>query len=100
MAKYSFLSYNKDMNRTKEEIINLRKEIKEKTVGYILAAFGFVAGLAWNEAIKSAISRYFPAGSGIVSLIIYAVVVTIIAVLVTAKLNKIAEKYKTKDEDA
>ncbi|MEK9171243.1 MAG: DUF5654 family protein, partial [Patescibacteria group bacterium] len=43
---------------------NLSKQVREKTTGYILAAFGLVAGLAWNDAIKSTIDRFFPLNQG------------------------------------
>lgn len=33
------------MADTKVEQVSLRKEVKDKTIGYLLAAFGFVAGL-------------------------------------------------------
>ena len=49
------------LKKIKEHQSILRKEIKEKTIGYILAAFGLVAGLAWNEAIKSFIDQFFGA---------------------------------------
>jgi len=47
---------NKIKNGTEE----IKKEIRQRTLGYILAAFGLVAGLAWNEAIKSFIEYLFP----------------------------------------
>ncbi len=56
-------------------------EIRQKTFGYILAGFGFVAGLAWNDAIKSFIDYLFPAPSDVLlSKFVYAFAVTLIAV--------------------
>jgi len=76
--------------KIKKEQVNLRKEIKERTVGYILAAFGFVVGLAWNEAIKSAIDQFFPnSGNGILIKFIYAFLMTIIIVLITIYLLRV-----------
>ena len=72
---------------------NLRKEIKERTVGYILAAFGFVAGLAWNEAMKSAIDQFFPhSGNSVLIKFVYAIVVTIVIVIITFYLLKLTGK--------
>jgi len=76
------------INQLKEKITEggsaLQKEVREKTTGYILAAFGFVAGLAWNDAIKALIEEFFPAGgSGLTAKFIYAVGVTLVLVLVT-----------------
>ena len=59
------------------------KEIGEKTFGYILAGFGFVAGLAWNDAIKSLIDYVFPRPGDIIFLkFAYAFGITLIVALV------------------
>ncbi|WP_409200027.1 DUF5654 family protein [Methanobrevibacter sp. DSM 116169] len=60
-----------------------------KTMGTLMTtAFALVAGLAWNEAIKSLISDFIKAGSATTGLLIYAIVVTIIAVIVTIILGR------------
>lgn len=62
---------------------NLSKQVREKTTGYILAAFGLVAGLAWNDAIKSAIDRFFPLDQGnVIIKFAYALAITIVVVVV------------------
>jgi len=79
--------------KIKEEQAKLRKEVREKTLGYILAALGLVAGLAWNEAIKSLISTFFPnSGNNVLANFFYAIVVTIIVVIVTVYLLRLTEK--------
>ncbi len=79
--------------RLKEEEVKIRKEIRERTIGYILAAFSFVAGLAWNEAIKSFIDLFFPSNKNSIFIkFIYALVVTVIVVMVTAYLVRKIEK--------
>lgn len=70
----------------------MKKEIIEKISSLIVAAFGLVAALAWNSAIQAIFQKYFGTAEGIVPMFIYAVVVTIIAVLVTIWIAKIAEK--------
>lgn len=81
------------LKRIKEEQKKLRTEIKEKTIGYMLAAFGLVAGLAWNEAIKALINVFFPTpGNDVIIKFVYAIVVTIIIVIVTVYLVKLIEK--------
>lgn len=70
----------------------LNELLREKTVSYILAAFGLVAGLAWNEAIKSLIEYVFPAaGNSIIAKVFYALVLTIILVVVSAHLTRHSE---------
>lgn len=63
------------------------------------AGFGVMAALAWNEAIKAAVQRMFPPNpsgantvGAIVSLFVYAAVVSVFAVLVVNSLAKLAER--------
>lgn len=77
------------------------KEIKTATaqgLTYVIGAFGFVAALAWNEAIKSLLNYFFKAESNLVSLLIYAVVVTVVAIIATSRLNKITKRIKPGEE--
>ena len=79
--------------RLKEEGKALRKEVREKTIGYLLAAFGLVAGLAWNDAIKTAIEEFFPLkGDTILAKIIYAVLITLLVVIITMYLARLSKK--------
>jgi hypothetical protein len=58
--------------------------------------FGLVAALAWNEAIQSFvreyIDQYISVGSGILYRFIYAVIITVIAVLVTYQLARLVKE--------
>ena len=45
-----------NLQKIKQEGAELKKEVREKTLGYILTAFGLVAGLAWNEARRCRVS--------------------------------------------
>ena len=56
------------------------------------AAFGVVAALAWNSTINALVKQIFGTGGQIVSLFIYAILVTILAVIVMVQLGKIAER--------
>ena len=64
----------------------------ETMLTLITAAFAFVAGLAWNEAIQKLIEEFYTAGGAVTGLLIYAVIVTIVAVVVTVLLARIAGK--------
>lgn len=57
-------------------------------------AFGLVAALAWNEAVKSLISEILPKGQGVLPLFIYAIVVTVIAVIAIGRIMKLKEKFE------
>jgi len=81
------------IKKLKEEERRLRKEIKEKTISYILAAFGLVAGLAWNEAIKSLIEELFPVkGSGVFAKFIYAFLITVVVVIISVYLVRLVRR--------
>ena len=55
----------------------------DKMAALITAAFGLVAALAWNEAIKAIFKEIFGEADAIGPLLIYAIVVTIAAVILT-----------------
>jgi len=77
---------DKIKNRSKE----IKREIRQKISGYILAAFGLVAALAWNDAIKSLIEYFFPLNKNTVLLkFIYAVLITFIIVIISIYLTKL-----------
>lgn len=85
---------------TKKKSENKKKAIHKEVMSEILklstSAFGLVAALAWNELIKEIVSMYIKplvgGASGIISLLIYAVIVTVLAVLITISLSKLANK--------
>lgn len=73
--------------------------MKEQTKGYLIGAFGLVAGLAWNDAIKSLIESFFPfSKSGVWAKFAYAGIVTYVIVLVSLYLIKPEEKEKDCEE--
>jgi len=67
----------------RETVDNVKSEVMTTIATLITTAFGLIAALAWNEAIKAIIAQFFQAGSGVTGLIIYAVLITIIAVIAT-----------------
>jgi len=74
------------------EIKETKKAAKEKMITLILAGFGLVAALAWNDAIQTLFRILFPKSDGVVGKFIYAVLVTLIVVFITVQLKKISEK--------
>lgn len=70
----------------------MKKEIIEKISSLVIAAFGLIAALAWNGAIQAIFKEVFGTAEGIGPMLTYAVVVTIIAVVATVWIGKIAEK--------
>ena len=74
------------------------KLIMETILGLITTAFAFVAGLAWNGAIQKLIEQFIGTGDAIPSLLTYAIIVTIIAVIVTVLIARIAGKMGVETE--
>ena len=59
-------------------------------------AFGLVAALAWNNVIKELVEVYIKpfvgAESGLISLLIYATIVTALAVIITLQMSKFKQR--------
>ena len=64
----------------------------------ITAAFGLVAALAWNEAIKTAIAEVLGNDGTLLAMLIYAVIVTVIAVIAIFFISKSVKKLTDKVE--
>jgi len=73
----------------KQILTEARKAAKEKMVTLILAGFGLVAALAWNDAIQSLFKAFFPQNQELIGKFIYAVIVTLIVVIISLQLQKI-----------
>jgi len=67
----------------KEKTEEVKTQVAQTISTLMTVAFGLIAALAWNEAIKAIIIQIMPQGSGITGLLIYAVLITIIAVIAT-----------------
>ena len=79
------------------------KEFKIKVVetfaALITSAFGLVAALAWNETIKTGVQRIFDSGNDIWGLLIYAILVTFLAIIMTLFIAWQADKLKGEDKE-
>lgn len=72
----------------------MKNEVIEKIAALITAAFGLVAALAWNGAIQAIFKKIFGTSEGVGPMLTYAIIVTIIAVIVTIWIGNVAEKAK------
>lgn len=78
-----------DLRKIKEESKLLEREVRDKTFGYILTAFGLVVGLAWNDAIKELISFLFPLGqNSLTARFVYAILLTLVVVVATTYITR------------
>lgn len=73
------------------------RKVLAKVFTLFTAALGVVAALAWDDVVKSIFQRYYPfPGTGIEVKFLYALTVTIIAVIVTSIFAGLTEN----DDDA
>jgi Na+/proline symporter len=81
------------------EMAKVRSEVRNRTVKYIVAALGLVAGLAWNDAIKSLIEYLFPQDqNSLKAKLVYAVVITFIVAVLSFYLAQLEKKEEKKAE--
>lgn len=82
--------------KKKEEPTTLRHAVLKQMLTLSTSAFGLVAALAWNQVIQDVVNTYIKpyvgVGSGIISLLIYAIIVTLLAVLITFNLTRLVKK--------
>jgi len=77
-------------------------DIKSIVVTMILSALGFLVALAWRDAIQQSIELFVPSGEGLAYTYLAAILVTVIAVVVTfvlirlQKMDLIPSKYEEK----
>ena len=71
----------------------MRNEVIDKLTILITSAFGLVAALAWNEAIKDFLKTF---GFEEYGPLVYAIIVTVLAVVITLILGWIASKTRKK----
>lgn len=73
-------------------------ELVKQMLTLSTAAFGLVAALAWNsfiqELVNTYIKEYLSIGGALVSMGIYAIIVTILAVTITYQLSKLVKRLE------
>lgn len=99
----SCIWYNYSMVKAKtkkEKARTLQIQLVHQMVTLATSGFGLVAALAWNNLIQefvgSYVKKFLPQGSGLVSLFLYAVLITALAVIVTYQLSKLLERLENK----
>lgn len=69
-------------------------QLLETFASLITAAFGLVAALAWNDTIKAFIAQIFQNDDGLIGMFVYAIIVTVIAVVMTLLISRSLSKAK------
>jgi len=70
----------------------MKGAVVEKMAALITAAFGLVAALAWNDAIKTIFKAVFGTAEGMGPMLTYALIVTVIAVLATLWIGRVSAR--------
>lgn len=82
-----------------ESIKELPLAIIKNMIALATSGFGVVVALAWNDAIKKVVTDivnpYFGNSGSIISLFIYAIAVTLMAVFVTMQLSSLQRRFET-----
>jgi uncharacterized membrane protein (DUF106 family) len=78
-----------------EKPTSIKFEILDKIAALVTAAFGLVAALAWNDAIKALFKEVFGTTDQLGAMLGYAIVVTVIAVILTIFVARAASKAKS-----
>lgn len=84
------------MTEQKEEKISLHIELLEQMQSLMTAGFALVAALAWNTAIQDLFARIFPDQNSLIAKFLYAVLITLIMIVVTRRLGKTISVLKMK----
>lgn len=92
----------KKQSRIEREVMKEAKAIKEqfaaRTLKLVTSGFSLVAALAWNEVIKESVEVYikplFGEKTGILSLLIYAIIVTALVVFISYQLSRFGAETK------
>ena len=77
-----------------EAPVPLKVEVLDKIAALVTAAFGLVAALAWNDAIKAVFKEVFGTADAIGPMLIYAIIITIAAVILTIVVARAASNAK------
>ena len=78
------------IEKLREEKKALKFAVQDRMAGSIIGAFGLIAGLAWNDAVKSLIDYIYPAGQlgGILPKFVYALIVTVLVAVFIYAISK------------
>ncbi len=75
--------------------MSVKTEVMTQIAALVTAAFGLVAALAWNGAIQAIFKEVFGTTDTITGNLVYAVVVTIVAVIATMLIARSVATSKT-----
>lgn len=94
------MAKKKSVKKTSDKPLHVA--VIKQMLSLATSGFGLVAALAWNNVIQEFVNNYIkkllPGGSGLLSLFIYAILITCLAVLVTYHITKLLAKVDPEQE--
>ena len=81
-------------NKVIAELTKFERQFKSKMATLIISAFGLVAALMWNDAIKEFLNTLVPEQELLFFKILAAVLVTIVAVFITVIMSWSSSKQE------
>jgi hypothetical protein len=98
-GKNCLVNMSEVIQKLSKKSVEVRAVFADQAMSYVTAALSVVAGLAWNDAVKAAITYFFPAQtSNIAAQFIYALAMTFIVVVLTMILRRVIGLVKPKQE--
>jgi len=85
--------------KLEEEKKKIEIAFKRRVEGYLITAFGIVAGLAWNEAVKALMAYLFPIDKDtILAKFLYALIMTFVLIFISLYVVRFVNKKDDKKE--
>jgi len=79
----------------RHELKHIHHDVLERTITLVIAALGLIAALAWDEALRHLFEELFGGKGTLFEEISYALVVTILAALISVRLGRLFQKSKS-----
>ena len=67
-------------------------EFFERITTSFVTALSVVVALAWNEAVKALLEKFFGVNNGLIAKFFYAVIITVVLVVLSLQFSKKEEK--------
>lgn len=97
------MANEKDLPKKPSRKVRLAREFRNQFIvtfsTLLTSAFALVAAFAWNDLVKEAIEKYISTGQTIISRVVYVLLVTLLAVVVSFQFGKLAASYKVEQEE-
>ena len=96
------MASKKQIEESKPMKPSLKITLLKQMIVLSTSGFGLIAALAWNNVVQETvdvyIKPYLAQGSGLLSLLLYAIGITVLAVTITYQLTKLVEKLEERQQ--